>query len=160
MRISHTIKAGFIRMWKETCQQTFSKQRAASSEQRAARSKTTQPVPVRLCAFARFSMPLLAHFFAPFPFAFLLSVFYFLRRVGGHAVKLMGWGVENGIDYWLCANRSERRKQKSNRLQFFFFAPRSISRLHGGSHISLSLSLFPFFFSALSLFCQLEYELG
>jgi C1A family cysteine protease len=23
---------------------------------------------------------------------------------GGHAVKLMGWGVENGVDYWLVAN--------------------------------------------------------
>ena len=23
---------------------------------------------------------------------------------GGHAVKLIGWGVENGQEYWLCAN--------------------------------------------------------
>ena len=23
---------------------------------------------------------------------------------GGHAVKLIGWGTENGEDYWLCAN--------------------------------------------------------
>ena len=23
---------------------------------------------------------------------------------GGHAVKLLGWGTENGLDYWLCAN--------------------------------------------------------
>ncbi|CAG2168020.1 unnamed protein product [Oppiella nova] len=23
---------------------------------------------------------------------------------GGHAVKLLGWGVENGVDYWLVAN--------------------------------------------------------
>ena len=23
---------------------------------------------------------------------------------GGHAVKLIGWGTENGLDYWLCAN--------------------------------------------------------
>ena len=24
--------------------------------------------------------------------------------MGGHAVKLMGWGEENGVPYWLCAN--------------------------------------------------------
>ncbi|XP_054155193.1 cathepsin B-like cysteine proteinase [Oppia nitens] len=24
--------------------------------------------------------------------------------VGGHAVKVIGWGVENGVDYWLVAN--------------------------------------------------------
>jgi len=24
--------------------------------------------------------------------------------LGGHAVKLLGWGVENGEDYWLLAN--------------------------------------------------------
>jgi cathepsin B len=24
--------------------------------------------------------------------------------LGGHAVKLMGWGVENGTKYWLLAN--------------------------------------------------------
>ena len=23
---------------------------------------------------------------------------------GGHAVKLLGWGVEGGKHYWLCAN--------------------------------------------------------
>ena len=24
--------------------------------------------------------------------------------MGGHAVKIMGWGTENGTDYWLMAN--------------------------------------------------------
>lgn len=24
--------------------------------------------------------------------------------LGGHAIKIMGWGVENDIPYWLCAN--------------------------------------------------------
>ncbi|VDO00675.1 unnamed protein product [Rodentolepis nana] len=24
--------------------------------------------------------------------------------LGGHAIKLMGWGEENGVPYWLCAN--------------------------------------------------------
>lgn len=24
--------------------------------------------------------------------------------MGGHAIKILGWGVENGVDYWLCAN--------------------------------------------------------
>jgi len=24
--------------------------------------------------------------------------------LGGHAIKIMGWGVENGTDYWLVAN--------------------------------------------------------
>jgi cathepsin B len=23
---------------------------------------------------------------------------------GGHAVKILGWGTESGMDYWLCAN--------------------------------------------------------
>ncbi|CAG2172572.1 unnamed protein product, partial [Oppiella nova] len=26
------------------------------------------------------------------------------KYVGGHAVKLIGWGVDNGVDYWLVAN--------------------------------------------------------
>ncbi|KAJ1363731.1 hypothetical protein KIN20_023656 [Parelaphostrongylus tenuis] len=24
--------------------------------------------------------------------------------LGGHAVKMLGWGTENGVDYWICAN--------------------------------------------------------
>ena len=24
--------------------------------------------------------------------------------VGGHAVKLIGWGTQDGDDYWICAN--------------------------------------------------------
>ncbi|KAE9415342.1 hypothetical protein Angca_010209, partial [Angiostrongylus cantonensis] len=24
--------------------------------------------------------------------------------LGGHAVKMLGWGTENGTDYWICAN--------------------------------------------------------
>ena len=24
--------------------------------------------------------------------------------LGGHAIRILGWGVENGVDYWLCAN--------------------------------------------------------
>jgi len=23
---------------------------------------------------------------------------------GGHAIKVLGWGQENGVNYWLCAN--------------------------------------------------------
>lgn len=23
---------------------------------------------------------------------------------GGHAIKVLGWGTEKGLDYWLCAN--------------------------------------------------------
>jgi len=23
---------------------------------------------------------------------------------GGHAVKMLGWGTESGVNYWLCAN--------------------------------------------------------
>ena len=23
---------------------------------------------------------------------------------GGHAIKILGWGVENGVDFWYCAN--------------------------------------------------------
>jgi len=24
--------------------------------------------------------------------------------LGGHAVKVVGWGTEGGVDYWMCAN--------------------------------------------------------
>lgn len=24
--------------------------------------------------------------------------------MGGHAIKVIGWGVEEGVDYWLCVN--------------------------------------------------------
>ena len=24
--------------------------------------------------------------------------------LGGHAVKMLGWGSENGVNYWICAN--------------------------------------------------------
>lgn len=24
--------------------------------------------------------------------------------MGGHAIRIIGWGSENGIDYWLVAN--------------------------------------------------------
>ncbi|XP_056419824.1 cathepsin B isoform X1 [Hyla sarda] len=26
------------------------------------------------------------------------------EEIGGHAIKILGWGVENGTPYWLCAN--------------------------------------------------------
>ena len=26
------------------------------------------------------------------------------EEVGGHTVKILGWEVENGVDYWLVAN--------------------------------------------------------
>jgi cathepsin B len=26
------------------------------------------------------------------------------KMLGGHAVKVMGWGVEGGVKYWICAN--------------------------------------------------------
>jgi cathepsin B len=29
---------------------------------------------------------------------------YELKPEGGHAVKIVGWGTENGVDYWLVAN--------------------------------------------------------
>lgn len=25
-------------------------------------------------------------------------------ELGGHAVRMLGWGTENGVDYWLIAN--------------------------------------------------------
>ena len=25
-------------------------------------------------------------------------------KTGGHAIKIIGWGEENGVKYWLCAN--------------------------------------------------------
>jgi len=29
---------------------------------------------------------------------------WFVYPVGGHAVKIVGWGVENGVHYWSVAN--------------------------------------------------------
>lgn len=26
------------------------------------------------------------------------------KQLGGHAIKLVGWGVEDGVEYWKCAN--------------------------------------------------------
>jgi hypothetical protein len=26
------------------------------------------------------------------------------EKQGGHAIKIMGWGTENGVDYWWCCN--------------------------------------------------------
>jgi cathepsin B len=26
------------------------------------------------------------------------------KSLGGHAIKMIGWGVENGTPYWLCVN--------------------------------------------------------
>jgi len=26
------------------------------------------------------------------------------QELGGHAIKIMGWGVMNGVDYWIVAN--------------------------------------------------------
>lgn len=28
---------------------------------------------------------------------------------GGHAIKIIGWGVENGTNYWLCSNSWSRQ---------------------------------------------------
>lgn len=37
---------------------------------------------------------------------FLAGVYQHVTGVvaGGHAVKIIGWGVEKGVDYWLVAN--------------------------------------------------------
>ncbi len=26
------------------------------------------------------------------------------KALGGHAVKIIGWGQEEGVNYWICAN--------------------------------------------------------
>jgi cathepsin B len=26
------------------------------------------------------------------------------RALGGHAIKMIGWGTEDGVDYWICTN--------------------------------------------------------
>jgi hypothetical protein len=35
-----------------------------------------------------------------------LGVYRYTRgeNEGGHAIKILGWGIENGIKYWLCVN--------------------------------------------------------
>ena len=34
-------------------------------------------------------------------------------ELGGHAIKILGWGTENGADYWLVANSwNEGRRRK------------------------------------------------
>lgn len=41
-------------------------------------------------------------------FAFFLSPGVYQHvsgsAVGGHAIKMLGWGEEDGVPYWLCAN--------------------------------------------------------
>lgn len=37
----------------------------------------------------------------------MLSGVYYHKRgdaVGGHAVKILGWGIQDDVPYWLCAN--------------------------------------------------------
>ncbi len=26
------------------------------------------------------------------------------KELGGHSIKMIGWGSEGGVDYWLCTN--------------------------------------------------------
>ncbi|KAJ5075860.1 tubulointerstitial nephritis antigen-like 1 [Anaeramoeba ignava] len=26
------------------------------------------------------------------------------NEIGGHSLRIIGWGVDNGVDYWICAN--------------------------------------------------------
>lgn len=26
------------------------------------------------------------------------------KALGGHAIKVIGWGIENDVEYWLCVN--------------------------------------------------------
>ena len=37
-------------------------------------------------------------------FAHYKFVVYKGNLLGGHAVKMIGWGTENGTDYWLVEN--------------------------------------------------------
>ncbi len=39
-------------------------------------------------------------------FSYSSGVYYHVSGgvAGGHAIKVLGWGVENGLNYWLCAN--------------------------------------------------------
>ena len=39
--------------------------------------------------------------------------------LGGHAVKMIGWGIENGTKYWLCVNSwNTGQYQKKRNLLF------------------------------------------
>ena len=41
--------------------------------------------------------------------------------VGGHAIKVLGWGEENGTPYWLCANSWNTDWGENGKwLEFFF----------------------------------------
>ena len=39
-------------------------------------------------------------------FNYKSGVYYHVSgaQAGGHAIKVIGWGVESGLKYWLCAN--------------------------------------------------------
>lgn len=41
-----------------------------------------------------------------FYFLWLLGVYHHVTgtELGGHAVKILGWGEDNGTKYWLVAN--------------------------------------------------------
>ena len=65
-------------------------------------------------SFTTFLPTLFNHPFQPplsttpfnYPFQHLSGVYEHLTgdEMGGHAVKIMGWGVENDMPYWLVAN--------------------------------------------------------
>ena len=39
-------------------------------------------------------------------YSFALGVYQHVtgEELGGHAIKILGWGVEDGVKYWLVAN--------------------------------------------------------
>ncbi len=41
--------------------------------------------------------------------------------LGGHAIKILGWGEENGVPYWLAANSWNTDWGDNGEGQFFFF---------------------------------------
>lgn len=52
--------------------------------------------------------------------------------VGGHAIKVLGWGEENGTPYWLCANSwntdwGDNGEQTQNQQRLFELCKQFIS---------------------------------
>ena len=34
----------------------------------------------------------------------LVQLYTYTKQTGGHAIRIVGWGVEGGVDYWKIAN--------------------------------------------------------
>jgi len=54
------------------------------------------------------------------------------EELGGHAIKTIGWGSENGVDYWLCVNSWNTTWGEQGTFRIKMGEATINSRMHGG----------------------------